>query len=283
MSVPKQASADYRDPRCTLRVEFTAQDAPEQLVAALDEWGFAIAVMREFEEPDAVLKELSTALNLGPPYVPSLYRQEEAKDYSAAYSDIRSDPDDLHPGFSRTTGQDWHVDGLLDDVGVIKTTILWCVRPAHRGGETLIFNSLAAFLRLRAADPEAAEALMAPTALLRRSTLPGVDHSRTGPVFALDENGELVTRYTDNDTCEWDHSAGAHGALRRALSFLAEQSRQAHSRLAVRLGAGEALIFRNDRLSHGREAYVDTARARRHLVRALYTKAPVATDHSTSR
>ncbi|MFH9665799.1 TauD/TfdA family dioxygenase [Streptomyces globisporus] len=279
----KQAWADYTDPRCASRVDFSGHDAPEQLLSALDEWGFVIAKMPDFYHADMTLKELSGALKLGSPYIPSLYQQNETKEYSAAYSDIRSNPDDHHPGFSRATGQAWHVDGLLDDIGVIKTTVLCCVRAAHRGGDTLIFNSLAAFARLRDADPEAAEALMSPKALTRRSTIPGVDLRATGPVFALDENGDFITRYTDNETCEWNHSAGAKGALRRGLSYLAAQTQEPHSRLAVQLTAGEALIFRNDRLSHGRQAYVDDPDARRHLVRALYTKAPAKSDASQSR
>ncbi|WP_141690022.1 TauD/TfdA family dioxygenase [Streptomyces sp. Ncost-T6T-1] len=274
----KQAWADYTDPRCASRVDFAEQYAPEQLISALSEWGFAIAKMPEFNHTDMTLKELSCALRLGSPYVPSLYQQSETKGYSAAYSDIRSNPDDHHPGFSRTTGQAWHVDGLLDDIGVIKTTILYCVRPAHSGGDTLIFNSLAAFLRLRDADPEAADALMSPKVLTRRSTIPGVELRATGPVFALDENGDLITRYTDNETCEWNHSAGPKDALHRGLSYLTAQAQEPHSRLAVRLTAGEALIFRNDRLSHGRQAYVDDPGAPRHLVRALYTKAPAKSD-----
>ncbi|MEU5212387.1 TauD/TfdA family dioxygenase [Streptomyces sp. NPDC020742] len=270
----QQLQADFSDPRCTHTVDFAEHDAPKQIVNILEERGFAVVTMPDPGPPDAELMSLAAALQLGNPYIPALYRYAEAKDYSAAYSHIRSDTKDRHPGFSTTAGQAWHVDGLLDDIGDIRTTILYCIHAAHRGGETLLFNSLAAFAELRKTDPAAAEALLSPRALNRRSTLPAIDVSATGPVFAVDEAGNLLSRYTDNDTCTWNFSVGTPGGLRRALAFLRTASDNPRYRLAISLAPGEALIFRNDRLSHGRRPYEDRPDARRHLVRALYAKVP---------
>lgn len=270
----RQLQADFSDPRCAQRVDFAEHGTPNQLVNILEERGFAVVTMAGPEPPNVQLAALAAALRLGDPYVPALYRFAETKDYSAAYSDIRSDTKNQHPGFSTTAGQDWHVDGLLDDIGDIRTTVLCCVSAAHRGGETLLFNSLAAFAELRERDPAAAEALLSPRALNRRSTLPAIDVSTTGPVFTVDEAGNLATRYTDNDTCTWNFSAGPPGGLRRALAFLRTASDNPRYRLAVRLAAGESLVFRNDRLSHGRRPYEDRPEARRHLIRALYAKIP---------
>ncbi|MFF2960239.1 TauD/TfdA family dioxygenase [Streptomyces sp. NPDC057963] len=272
----RQLLADFRDTQCARRVDFAADKAPDLLVRALRERGFALVTMEGSGEADLALKTLSAALHLGDPYVPALYQYAEAREYSASYSDIRSDAGDRHPGFSTTAGQGWHVDGLLDAIGVIKTTVLYCVRAAHRGGETLLFNSPAAFAELRRTDPAAAKALLTPDVLTRRATLPGVDASATGPAFSTAPNGDLMTRYTDNETCEWAFSAGPPGALHRALAFLRAASEEPRYRLSVRLAAGEALVFRNDRLSHGRQPYEDAPAARRHLVRALYTRAPAA-------
>ncbi|WTJ86809.1 TauD/TfdA family dioxygenase [Streptomyces sp. NBC_01390] len=259
-------------------MDFTENDAPNQLVRNLEGRGFAVVTMREPGAPDATITALSAALRLGSPHIPALYRYAETKSYSASYSDIRSDTKGRHPSFSTTAGQAWHVDGLLDDIGDIKTTVLYCVRAAHRGGDTLLFNSLAAFAELREKDPAAAEALLSPKALNRRSTLPAIDVDSTGPVFSVDEAGDLITRYTDNDTCTWNYSAGPPGGLHRALGFLRTASENPRYRLAIRLASGQALIFRNDRLSHGRQAYEDTPDARRHLVRALYANAPSTSD-----
>ncbi|MEU4565476.1 TauD/TfdA family dioxygenase [Micromonospora sp. NPDC023956] len=272
----QQLQADFRDPRCARPVDFAEPDAPYRVVGSLDERGFAVVAMAEPGPPEAKLAALSAALRLGSPYVPALYRFAETKEHSASYSDIRSDPKDRHPAFSTTAGQSWHVDGLLDAIGHIRTTILYCVRPAHRGGDTLLFNAVAAFAELRDKDPAAADALCSPDALSRRSTIPAIDVSTTGPVFSVDGRGDLVTRYTDNETCTWNFSAGPPGGLRRALAFLRAATDDPRYRLALRLAAGQALVFRNDRLSHGRQSYEDGPNGRRHLVRALYTEGPTA-------
>ncbi|MGW7514184.1 TauD/TfdA family dioxygenase [Streptomyces sp. NPDC054796] len=270
----QQLQADFSDPRCAQPVDFAKRDAPNQIVNIIEERGFAVVRMTEPGPPDDKLTSLAAALRLGNPYIPALYRYTETKEYSGSYSHIRSDTKDQHPGFSTTAGQAWHVDGLLDDIGDIRTTILYCVRAAHRGGETLLFNSLAAFAELRDSDPAAAESLLSPNALNRRSTLPAMDVSSTGPVFAVDEAGNLLTRYTDNDTCTWDFSVGPRGGLHRALAFLRTATNNPRYRMAIRLAADEALIFRNDRLSHGRHPYEDKPDARRHLIRALYSEVP---------
>jgi len=265
------------DPKCAQPVDFAGPDTADHLIQRLEQHGFVLAEFALPGPPDEHLAILAAALGLRDPYVPVLYRHAAAKNYSGSYNDIKTNQDDDHPGFSTTAGQDWHVDGLLDKIGKIKTTILYCVRDALRGGETLLFNSVAAFVELREADPAAAEALMSPDALKRTSTLPAVDLSYTGPAFAVDSSGGYITRYTDNDTCTWNFTAGAEGELGRALNFLRAASEDPRYQRAVRLGPGQALIFRNDRLSHGRRSYEDTPEASRHLIRALYAEAPTST------
>ncbi|TWF73793.1 TauD/TfdA family dioxygenase [Kitasatospora viridis] len=271
-----QVQADYRMPRAEQPVDFTERGAAGRLARGIEEHGFAVATLAGAAEPSAALTVLSTALRLGDPYVPALYRYAETRDYAASYTDIRSNPNDRHPGFSTTAGQAWHVDGLLDEIGRIKTTILYCVRAAHRGGDTLLFNSVAAFAELRAQDPAAARTLLSPTVLNRRSTIPAIEVSATGPAFSVDETGNLITRYTDNETCTWNPDAGPPGTLARALAFLRAACDDPRYRLALRLAPGQALVFRNDRLAHGRQPYEDRPGARRHLVRALFANAPAA-------
>ncbi|EWC64477.1 putative taurine catabolism dioxygenase [Actinokineospora spheciospongiae] len=270
----QQLHTDFRDPQCGGRIAFPDRDAPAALTRATEERGFAVAALAPSQPPDDALAAVAAALGLGTPYIPALYRYPETRAYSAAYSHIRSDPGDRHPGFSTTAGQAWHVDGLLDEIGTIKTTILYCVRAAHRGGDTLLFNSLAAFAELRALDPDAALAMQSPKALNRRSTIPAIGVDADGPVFARDSFGAWTTRYTDNDTCTWNFAEGPPGGLRRGLEFLRAAAREPRYRLAVSLRPGEALIFRNDRLSHGRQPYEDTPAAPRHLIRALYADGP---------
>lgn len=271
----QQLQADFRDPSCAEPVDYSGHDTADAIARRLEQYGFVVVSIDDASPPNTQMAALSATLGVGDPYVPALYRYADTASYSASYSHIRSNSHDRHPGFSTTAGQDWHVDGLLDEIGTIKTTVLYCVCAAQRGGESLLFNSVSAFSELCEQDPIAAEALLSPDALTRSSTISTIDRSATGPVFSIDSDGNYSTRYTDNDTCTWNFSAGRAGALRRALDFLRAATENPRYRRAVLLEAGQALIFRNDRLSHSRRAYEDSPDARRHLVRALYATAPV--------
>lgn len=269
-----QQNADFRSPLCVQPVRFGDSTSSEEMEKHLEQFGFVVVEMAGPDEPETKLATLAASLRLGEPYIPTLYRYKETKNYSSSFSNIRSNAQDHHPGFSSTGGQDWHVDGLLDEIGSIKTTILHCVLPADHGGETLLFNSIAVFAQLQIVDSAAAEALLSPDALTRRSTIPGVDLHATGPAFGIDNDGNYLTRYTDNDTCSWNLSADPASSLSRALAVLRAAAEDPKYSRGVRLETDQALVFRNDRLSHGRQAYRDTQNARRHLIRALYANAP---------
>jgi alpha-ketoglutarate-dependent taurine dioxygenase len=274
----KQLYVSYRAPDIGRRIDLTSADQAESLVDEISHAGFAVADLGVADnDPTAVIARVSDWLGLGEPQVPALYRLKAAAKYSSPYQGIQGDTTDGHPGFGTTAGQEWHVDGLLDDIGALKTTVLYCVQPAHSGGVTEIFNAVAAFQELRNVDLQAAEALLSPTALERRATIPGVDAKAIGPVFALEADGEVSTRFTDNDTCVWDYAAGSAGSLERALKFLRQSTKDARYRTSARLAAGEALIFRNDRVAHGRTPYQDEPKARRLLIRSIYSRAPRST------
>ncbi|MGW3715680.1 TauD/TfdA family dioxygenase [Streptomyces sp. NPDC005133] len=270
----RQLQADGRASGVGKRIDFAEPGAVDTLARHVDENGFAVAAMGDQPGPEVALKRLAQTLGLGEPEIPSLYRRKDTEQYSVSYHNVQRAATEMHPGFSTTEGQAWHVDGLLDEIGKIRTTILYCVSPAHEGGETLFFNSVAAFRELQTCDSEAAAALLSPHALERRATIPGVEASAIGPVFSVLPDGSLLTRFTDNETCVWNPSAGSAGSLERGLNFLRRSAQDSRYRAAVRLESGEALVFRNDRLSHGRTAYTDSLSKRRHLVRAVYSRAP---------
>ncbi|MDH6709084.1 alpha-ketoglutarate-dependent taurine dioxygenase [Kitasatospora sp. MAA19] len=271
----KQIQADYRKPDTRRRIDICGDGAVEEILEVLEENGFCVVGSdASADHPKAAIKGISSALGLGEPVIPDLYMVESARKYSSQYHEIQRSATDRHPGFSTTDGQAWHVDGLLDNLGRIRTSVLYCVRPADAGGETLIFNAVAAFHALLSVDSTAADALVAPTALERRATILGVEASTTGPVFSVEADGSFITRFTDNDTCAWGHAADPTGALECGLRFLRAAAEDPRYRTGVALGRGEALVFRNDRVSHGRTAYQDSADEPRHLVRALYELAP---------
>ncbi|MFJ7416655.1 TauD/TfdA family dioxygenase [Streptomyces sp. NPDC098077] len=262
----KQLQADYRDHRASRRISHENPGAAGNIVDQVEEFGFAIVDMGACESPEAALKHLSDTVGLGGPYV-----SESGRTVTGA-SPYKSVSDYTGP-------EGWHVDGLLEDMGTVKTTVLYCVRRAAQGGATVVFNAPAAFEELRARDPAAAETLLDPGVLTRRVLIPGGGYGEgvTGPVFARYSDGCFVTRYSDNHTCEWN-SVGAPGALERALAFFRSASEGSRYRSAVRLAPGEVLLFRNDRLSHDRESFQDDPDSPRLLVRALHTEAPKHID-----
>ncbi|WP_245373088.1 TauD/TfdA family dioxygenase [Crossiella equi] len=269
-------TADYRSPEVTRPIPVAVDGTgAAELARALERNGFAVAALPPELAPEQALELLSERLGLGEPYVPELYRLPETRAaYGKPYVRIQRDDKDPHPGFTTTSGQRMHVDGLIDPIGKIKITALYCVRPAARGGATVVFNAIASFAELRENDPEAAEALLHPEALTRRATIPGVQIARTGPIFA-DAGGELTTRYSVFDHDEWQAAPGMEDALERAAKHLGEDAAaDGERRVSIVLAPHQVLLSRNDRVSHGREPYDDAGDAPRAMVRALYTQAP---------
>jgi hypothetical protein len=272
----KMLIADYRSPDVARPVQVEADGTGFATLAdTIERDGFAVCAMPSELGAQEALELLSKQLDLGEPYIPQLYRLPETRDsYAHPYVRIERNDSDAHPGFATAAGQAMHTDGLLDPIGTISVTALYCVRPAARGGATVIFNAVAAYAELRAADPEAAEVLAHPEVLTRRATLPGVDRTLTGPAFAETEDG-LITRFCYGGPDEWRGPEGEEAALERALKFLNDASAvDGRYRISVVLESGQCLVSRNDRVSHGRESYEDTATSPRSMLRALYTRAP---------
>ncbi|MFD0267733.1 TauD/TfdA family dioxygenase [Streptomyces sp. NPDC127106] len=267
--------ADYRSPELSTALTYRyGRQETEQLKQRLDDHGFAVAAMPDDVEPHTAVERLAATLGLGQPYIASLYQREDTKEHGAAYTDVRSQASSDHPAFGTTAGQSMHVDGLLEPIGTVRTTVLYCVRPALSGGRTVLFNSTAAFEELRRRDPQAAGPLLDPGVLRRRSTLPNVDADHVGPAFAYREDGLLITRYAEGDTVEWRAPDGRSADLERALAFLRAAGEDKRYSVALRLEARQVLVFRNDVVSHGREAYRDDPAAPRHLIRTLYLETP---------
>ncbi|MGW9164911.1 hypothetical protein ACWGPZ_26670 [Priestia megaterium] len=51
-----------------------------------------------------------------------------------------------HRAFQTNNEQKIHCDGTLEVIGKIKTSLLLCATPSSVGKETVIFNSVAAFM-----------------------------------------------------------------------------------------------------------------------------------------
>lgn len=153
----------------------------------------------------------------------------------------------------------WHTDGYYNPPGKrIRAFILHCARPAVEGGENALLDPEIVYILLREADPEYIRALMAPDAM----TVPAntdetvqVRGAQSGPVYAVDECGNLHMRYTARTrSIVWKNDVATQAA-RRFLENLLEGDCPYIFR--HRLRSGEGLIANN--VLHNRTAFRDAA------------------------
>lgn len=267
-------------PRGPVHLDRLDQPDPAALGEALRRYerhGFAVLQLATGSAGPGTAERLAEVLGLGAPFVPPLYARSGNSSglarISAATNAGTTEAD--HPSFGRTDGQRLHVDGTLQEIGLIATSLLVCEAPAAEGGETLLFNSLGAFTQLLSEDPAAAVALTVPGVLVRQANINGSTDAHSGPTFAL-RGTELVGRFSVSTTDRWEVPAGVDEAdLWRAVGFLtcaALPGSSHHARLT--LAADQVLLLANSRISHGRTSYRDSETARRCLYRSLHLRHP---------
>ncbi|PZF99393.1 TauD/TfdA family dioxygenase [Micromonospora endophytica] len=246
----------------------------DTLCARVDTAGFALVEADRPPRQDD-LRALADTLGLGEPFVPPLYRRPGTVQVGAAgVSRLTAAGTHaqapMHPATS-AIGQNWHVDGTLQHLGEVRTTLLLCVRPAASGGQSLLFNAAAAFLDLADRDPGAAAALMTPGVLVRTATVNGSDDSTAGPGFAVIDQ-RLMTRYSRTHTDRWLPASTDPDAVDRALTALDDLAKPGSPyRLEFTMTAGQGIVLANSRVCHGRAPYTDDPDQPRELLRALFT------------
>jgi len=257
-----------------------------RLVQSYEEHGFARFKLEGSPDRAApALSKLSLALGLQPPVVPALYRGADTShlydEYGFNTISTKASASTVsgHPTFESSAEVELHTDGTLQPIGEIHTSLLYCISPALRGGETTLFHAVEAFVELAREAPTLAAALLHPQALSRRATVNGSTAVAVGPVFAL--VGEHVyTRYsrTPRDEFAFDRVE----RLREACLALAERAHPSTPFYAqLGLSAGEGIFLANARLSHGRTAIHDLDSPRR-LLRGLFRERPRASASPTA-
>ncbi len=151
----------------------------------------------------------------------------------------------------------WHTDGYYNPPERrVRAFILHCARPAAEGGENALLDPEIVYILLREADPEYIRALMAPDAM---TVPPNTDESvqrrgaQSGPVFSVDERGNLHMRYTARTrSIVWKNDPATAAALHFLERLLESDSPYLFRH---RLRAGEGLIANN--VLHNRTAFRD--------------------------
>jgi hypothetical protein len=127
----------------------------------------------------------------------------------------------------------WHTDGYYNkEEQRIRAVILHCVTPAARGGENQLLDPELVYIKLRDQNPVHVAALMEPDAMtIPANTEEGIETraAQSGPVFYVDEAGNLQMRYT--------------ARTRSILWKNDEQTREALVALEALLGADSPFVF----------------------------------------
>lgn len=249
-----------------------------QIVERYSLHGFAVIRLDpELATPGGLL-QLTSSLDLGEPFIPALYflggnNPASVSRISAAAN--AGTPDAKHPSFGRTVGQELHCDGTLQPIGYLKASVLLCECPAAEGGATTLFNASAAYSQIAETDQPAAVALATPGALVRQANINGSTDTNVGPAFTVQDD-QLICGYSVTPTDRWAVPEGVDEAdLLRGADLLREAALPG-SRCSAQLtlGAGEAILFDNTRISHGRTSYRDSEDSRRCVYRSLHLRHP---------
>ncbi|MFZ3018404.1 MAG: TauD/TfdA family dioxygenase [Gallionella sp.] len=164
----------------------------------------------------------------------------------------------------------WHTDGYYNPPErQIRGMILHCVRPAAQSGENRLLDHEIAYLLLRDADVEFVRALSAADAMTipARTDEQGVARAaQTGPVFSVDDGGNLHMRYTARTrSIEWKQDDATRAAVAQLERLL--DSDLPHI-FRTRLAPGMGLLCNN--VLHDRAAFTDDPERPRLLFRARY-------------
>jgi len=165
----------------------------------------------------------------------------------------------------------WHTDGYYNSPEwQIRGMVLHCVRSAASGGENRLMDHEMAYLLLREESPEHIHALMQPDAMVipeRVDEKDGVRAAQGGPVFSLDDDGNLHMRYTARTrSIAWKQDAATQAAV-AALERLLNQDGLPHI-FQAQLEPGMGLLCNN--VLHDRATFSDDPARPRLLYRARY-------------
>jgi len=246
--------------------------------------GFALFHVSEELAGDGALLSLSQLLGLSAPYVPGHYRGQMGLYEASGLNVIRTADtggSTAHRAFRTPNEQALHVDGTLQPIGFVKTSKLLCVFQGKSGGESLIFNSVGAFVSFAQNDPDAAAALCNPQSLIRRNLINMGEHQE-GPAFSI-AGGEIISRYSVDNTSDWEPGLEKVPNLRRAYEYLNSLACDGSPFfLRLTLHEGQGIMIANDKIAHGRTAYTDWPNMPRKMIRGLFLNRPTVRPHCPS-
>ncbi|MDM8562068.1 TauD/TfdA family dioxygenase [Candidatus Marithioploca araucensis] len=168
----------------------------------------------------------------------------------------------------------WHTDGYYNSLDKqIYALLLYCVHPAQQGGENALLDHEIAYILLRDKNPDYVHAFMQPYAMcIPPNVIEGeeIRPTRCGPVFSIDSNGNLHTRYTKRTrSITWASDEITQAAVKCFENILESDSAYI---FRGTLQAGQGLLSNN--VLHNRSGFTDSElpNQQRLLYRARYYK-----------
>jgi len=235
------------------------------------EVGFVRMNVGDTTQPRRKLMNVARELGFDSAFVPPQYSNDKElyDEFGVNQIGLEDNTTQNHRGFSSNEVQEIHVDGTLESIGNIPTTMMLCQSQGVNGGESRIFNSVGAFCQLASEQPKLAKALSSDQALTR-SAVDLSGESVTGPAFDINQYG-LVNRFSLDNTSKWN--IDVVGSLEPALNWMKRKlTKNSGFYTEFQLNPGELLIIANHKVSHGRNEYKDKKGKRRKLFRAIFER-----------
>lgn len=164
----------------------------------------------------------------------------------------------------------WHTDGYYNPPErQIRGMVLHCAQSAGQGGENRVMDHEIAYLMLRDLNIEFIRALSAPDAMTipeRIDEIDGIRAAQSGPVFSVDDTGNLHMRYTARTrSIQWKQDEITLSAVAHLEALFNTDNPHIHS---LRMENGMGLLCNN--VLHDRSAFIDDRTHPRLLFRARY-------------
>jgi alpha-ketoglutarate-dependent taurine dioxygenase len=242
--------------------------------------GFVLIDTSSIENKDKV-SPVAAALKLGKAattaYNKKYFNYKLTTDNMAVIGDLPNRKGNInHEGFESNNAQGLHVDGTVEPLGAIQTSLLYCKQPAKVGGESIIFNLMGAISQLAKTDMSLIQPLFDHNAFKRASTYEGINESHTGPVLGYHPKTQrLIARFAINITCQWEEGFKKVPGLEKSIKQLFEMAKEGSPYSAkFQLESGTLMVMDNSRICHGRAAYKDCALQPRTMIRGVYSQLP---------
>jgi hypothetical protein len=235
--------------------------------------GFVIIELPKSIKGSEAVSWIENEFCLGNPFVPDYfgdYHNNQIRTHKGINRISTANKKTNHNAFTDINEQKLHVDGTVEPF-LVKTSVLYCEESAFYGGESQIFNSVAAFVNYVFLSKDKAIALLNPQGLTRAHS-DKLDQPSTTSVFRFYEGG-LDSRFSIDNTSYWENGFQSVPNLKMSFDAMIEYSLTQGFYLEFTLKKNHALMMANTKISHGRRRYVNGKHPRL-MYRGLYLELP---------